>query len=126
MPAVPPTVGTAAIIAITRHIYDDKMDNFNKANLIKRTIFKQINTALDNDVLANLIDGYTCLLVVTITEIMMELYNTYSTVTPQSLTFVKEKLEVSMYDHSRPLAKLFTEINHYSNMAEASGATETP
>ena len=53
LPAAPPTVGTASIIAAARQIYDNKMDAFNKANLIEWTIYQQINTALDDDVLAN-------------------------------------------------------------------------
>ena len=99
---------------------------FNDCNIIKRTINQQINTALDNDVLADLIDDSTCLLVGKIPEIMSELYDTYGTVTPQSLTAAQSKLETTTYDHSRPITNLFTVINDYANMAEDNGATETP
>ena len=48
---------------------------------------------------------------------MAELYDTYGTVTPQSLTAAKSKLETTTYDHSCPIANLFTAINDYTNMA---------
>ena len=49
----------------------------------------KINTALDNDILADLIDDSTGLLIWIIPEIMGELYDTYGTVAPQSLTAAK-------------------------------------
>ena len=64
---------------------------FNNCNIIERTIVQQINTALYNDVLDELIDYSTGLQVGTIPEIMAKLYNTYVTVTPQSLTAAKSK-----------------------------------
>ena len=70
---------------------------FNDCNIIKRTIVQQINTALDNDFLSDLIDNSTGLLVRTIPEIMAELYNMYDTVTPQSLTAAKSKLQTTNY-----------------------------
>ena len=57
---------------------------------------------------------------------MGELYDTYGTVTPQSLTAAKSKLETTTYDHSRLIANIFTAINDYANMAKSNGATETP
>ena len=57
---------------------------------------------------------------------MTELYDTYGTIMPQSLSSAKAKLEVFVYNHSCLLAKLFTAIHEYSNMSEASGATKTP
>ena len=65
----------------------------NDWNIIERTIVKKINTALDNDVLSDLIDNNTGLLVGTIPDIMGKIYNTYGTVTSQSLTVAKSKLE---------------------------------
>ena len=99
---------------------------FINCNIIEPTIVQQINTALDNNVLANLINDTTGLLVGTIPEIMAKLYDTYGTVTPQSLTTAKSKLETTTYDHSCPISNLFTAINDYANMAESNGATETP
>ena len=126
MPPSPNTEGTAAVIAANRLAYNEKLTIFNDCNLIERTIVQQINTALDTNVLAALIDDATGLLVVTIPEIMSEIYDTYSTVTPQPLTATKTRLESTAYDHARPVASLFAAINDYANMAEASGATETP
>ena len=99
---------------------------FNDCNIIERTIFQKINTALENDVLSNLIDDSTGLLVWTIPDIMAELYDTYRTVTPQSLTGAKSKLETTTYNHSHPISNLFTAINDYVNMDEANGSTKTP
>ena len=87
---------------------------------------QQINTALYNDVLAELIDDSAGLLVGTIPEIMGKLYDTYGTVTPQSITAAKSNLEKMIYNHSRPIANLFTAINDNANMDESNGATETP
>ena len=98
---------------------------FNDCNIIERTIVQKINTAMDNDVLADLINDSTGLLVGTIPEIMAELYNMYGTITPQSLTAAKSKLETTTYDHYRPTANLFTFTNDYDNMAKANGATKT-
>ena len=99
---------------------------FKDCNIIERTIVQKINTALDNDVLANLIDNSTGLLVGEIPDIMARLYDTYGTVMPQSLTTTKSKLETTTYDHSQPIANLFTRINKYTNMVETNGSTETP
>jgi hypothetical protein len=58
---------------------------------------------------------------------MRELYDIYGTVTPQALTTAQAELEITTYDHSRPIANLFTAITAgYAHMAEASGATKTP
>jgi hypothetical protein len=126
LPAPPVTDGTAAVIAASRQHYDKQMSAFNKCTLIERTIVQQINTALDDDVLANLVNDAIGLLISTIPDIMRELYDTYGTVTPQALTTAKAKLEITAYEHSSPIANLFTAITDYAHMAEASGATETP
>ena len=126
MPPAPNTEGTATVIAANRLAYNEKLTILNDCNLIKRTSVQQINTVLDTDVLADFIGDATGLLVGTIPEIMNELYDPYGTVTPQSLTAAKTRLESTAYDHARPVASLFTAINDYANMTEASGATETP
>jgi hypothetical protein len=118
LPAPPVTDRTAAVIAASHQHYDKQMSAFNKCTLIERAIVQKINTALDNDVLADLIG--------TVPYIMQELYDTYGTVTAQALTTAKAKLEITAYDHSCPIANLFTAITDYAHMAEASGATETP
>ena len=56
---------------------------FNDCNIIEGTIVQQINTELENDFLADLIDNATGLLAETIPEIMAEVYDTYGTITPQ-------------------------------------------
>jgi hypothetical protein len=126
LPAPAVTVGTAAVIAASRLAYDEQLRAFDKCTQIERAITQQINTALDADVLSDLIDDATGLLVGTVPDIMRGLYETYGTVTPQALNTAKEKLGTIAYDHSRPIANLFTSINDYAHMAEASGATETP
>jgi hypothetical protein len=116
---------TAAQIADARHTYDDDMEIFKACNLIERTIVQQINTALDEDVLADLIDDETGLLTGTVPEILQTLFDTYGVITPQSLAAAKTKLEATTYNHSRPIVNLFTAINDYANMAEAAKAAET-
>jgi hypothetical protein len=126
LPAPPVTGGTSAVIATSRQHYDEQMSAFNKCTLIKRTIVQQINTALDDNVLADLINDATGLLIGTIPYIMREFYDRYGTVTPQALTTGKAKLEITAYEHSHPIANLFTALTDYAQMAKASGATKTP
>ena len=76
MPPAPNTEGTAAVIAANHLAYNEKLTIFNDCNLIEQTIVQQINTALDTNVLADLIDDATGLLLGTIPEIMSELYDT--------------------------------------------------
>ena len=54
-PTLPITEGTAAVINAARQAYYDQILAFNDCNIIKRTIVQQINTTLDNNVLADLI-----------------------------------------------------------------------
>ena len=94
-------------------------------NLIERTIIQQINTAVDPDCLADLIDGDTGLLEGPVPNIMKQLFETYGATTPQTLTTAKATLETTTYDHTKPIINIFTAINDYANMAEAAEATET-
>ena len=80
------------VINAARQAYNDHMIAFNDCNIIEQTIIQQNNTALENDVLADLIDASTGILVGTTPKIIAELYDTYGTVTPQSLTAAKSKL----------------------------------
>jgi hypothetical protein len=105
--------------------FEDDLISFNACNLIKRTIVQQINTALDEDCLADLIDDDTGLLKGTIPEIIQTLFDTYVSITPQSLAAAKAKVEAITYNHGRPIVTIFTEINEYASMAEATHAAET-
>jgi hypothetical protein len=100
LPAPATTADTAVVIAASRQVYDEQMSAFNKCTLINRTILQHINTALDDDFLANLINNATGLFIGTIPDIMLELYDTYGTVTPQGLTTAKAKLEITAYNRS--------------------------
>ena len=119
------TNATAAQIADARQLHHDDMETFKACNLIERTIIQQINTAIDEACLADLIDDETGLLEGTIPEIMKELFDTYGAITPQSLTAAKAKLEATSYIHSKPIVNIFTAINDYANMADAANAAET-
>ena len=55
LPTLPTNEGTAAVINAARQSYNDQIIAFNDCNIIKRTIVQQINTTLDNNVLADLI-----------------------------------------------------------------------
>ena len=117
---------TAAVIAAATAAYNTQLDDFKICNLIERTIIQQINTALDADCLADLIDDATGLLDGTVPVILASLFATYGAITPQTLATAKQKLEETTYNHARPIANLFTKINEYANLAEAANATETP
>jgi hypothetical protein len=101
------------------------METFKACNLIERTIIGQINTAIDEECLADMIDDNTGLLEGTVPQIMQELFETYGTITPQSLTATKAKVEATSYNHSKPIINIFTAINDHANMAEAAEAPET-
>jgi hypothetical protein len=100
---------TAAQIEDARHRFKDDLLAFNACNLIERTIVQQINTALDEDCLADLIDDDTGLLEGTIPEIIQTLFDTYGSITPQSLAAAKAKVKAVTYNHSRPIVTIFTE-----------------
>jgi hypothetical protein len=60
LPVLPDLTGsTAPQIAEARQTYADHLARFQACNLIERTIIQQINTALDADCLADLIDDDT-------------------------------------------------------------------
>jgi hypothetical protein len=126
LPVLPDLSGsTAAQIEDARQIFKDNLAAFNACNLIERTIVQQINTALDEDCLADLIDDDTGLLEGTIPEIIQTLFDTYGAITPQSLAAAKAKVEALSYNHGRPIVTIFTAINEYASMAEAAHAPET-
>ena len=112
-------------ITEAHRVHTAEMTIFTTCNLIARTITQQINTAIDDDCLANLIDDDTGLLEGTIPEIFAELYSTFGAITPQSLAVAKAKLEATVYNHARPITNLFTTIADYANMADAANAPET-
>jgi hypothetical protein len=116
---------TAAQIEDARQRFKDSLAEFNACNLIERTIVQQINTALDDDCLADMIDDDTGLLEGTIPQIIQTLFDTYGAITPQSLAAAKAKVEALSYNHSRPIVTIFTAINEYASMAEAAHAAET-
>ena len=49
--------GTSAIIVVSTAQYTDQLHNFNIYNQIEQTIVQNINTALDLDVLTDLIEN---------------------------------------------------------------------
>jgi hypothetical protein len=126
LPVLPDlTDSTAAQIAEARQLYADDTAAFQCCNLIERTIIQQINTALDPDCLADLIDNETGLLEGHIPEILQSLFDTYGDITPQSLASAKAAVEATTYNHARPIVNIFTDINAYANMADAAHAAET-
>jgi hypothetical protein len=116
---------TGAQIEDARQRFEDDLITFNACNVMEPTIVQQINTALDKDCLADLIEDDTGLLEGTIPEIIQTLFNTYGSIAPQSLAAAKAKVEAVTYNHGRPIVTIFTEINEYASMAEAAHAAET-
>jgi hypothetical protein len=126
LPVLPDLLNsTGAQIEDARRRFEDNLIAFNACALIEWTIIQQINTALDEDCLADLIGDDTGLLEGTIPEIIQALFDTYGSITPQSLTAAKAKVEAVTYNHGRPIVTIFTEINEYASMAEAVHAAET-
>jgi hypothetical protein len=116
---------TGAQIKHAQSRFEDNLISFNACNLIEQTIVQQINTALDEDCLTDLINDDTGLLEGTIPKIIQTLFDTYGSITPQSLAAAKAKVEAVIYNHGRPIVTIFTEINEYASMAEAVHAAET-
>jgi hypothetical protein len=90
---------TGAQIEDARRRFEDDLISFNVCNLIERTIVQQINPALDEDCLADLINDGTGLLEGTIPEIIQTLFDTYRSITPQSLAAAKAKVEAVTYNN---------------------------
>ena len=118
------TTGQQIIEALRLHL--EKMTVFNTCNQLERTIIQQMNTAIDADCLANLIDEDTGLLQGTVPEMFADLYSTFGAITPETLTAAKAKLVQTVYNHTRPIINLFTAIMAYLNMADATNASDTP
>jgi hypothetical protein len=116
---------TAAQITEAHRQFSALTATFNTCNLIERTITQQINTALDDDCLADLINSDTGLLQGTIPQIFVELYRTFGAISPQTLAAAKATLEATVYQHARPVANIFTAITKYADMAEAAESAET-
>jgi hypothetical protein len=115
---------TAQQIAVAQEIHTKTMEVFKMCNLIERTIIQQINTAVDPDCLADLIDNDTGLLEGPVPNIMKQLLETYGVITPQTMTAAKATLETTTYNHTKLIVNIFTAINDYANIAEAADAAE--
>jgi hypothetical protein len=104
------------------------LEAFKICNLLERTNIQQINTAVDPDCLSDLIDNKTGLLEGPVHLIMTQLFETYRTsaITPKTLTSAKAAIEMTTYNHAKPITTVFTAINEYANMAEAAKSAETP
>jgi hypothetical protein len=116
---------TAAQIAEAHRLFAEQTNTFNACNQIERTIIQQINTALDEDCLADLINEDTGLIQGTVPEIFIDLYRTFGAITPQILAAAKATLEATVYNHTKPLANIFTAIARYADMASAAECEET-
>jgi hypothetical protein len=99
---------------------------FKTCNILERTIIQQVNTAVNSECLADLIDDETGLLEGPVHRIMQHLFKTYGAITPQTLTSAKAALKTTTYNHVRPITNVFTAINEYANMADAANSAETP
>jgi hypothetical protein len=87
------TNSTAAQITEARQQHTGGMETFKACNLIQRTIIQQINTAIYEDCLANLIDYETGLREGMVPQIMKELFDTYGAITPQ-----KQQMQEQLYN----------------------------
>ena len=110
---------TGGQIATARQLYAENFAAFKMCNQIECTIIQQINTAVDPDCLANLIDDDTGLLEGPVPLIMKQLFETYGAITPQTLNAAKATMESTIYNRFKPIVNILTAINDYTNMAEA-------
>jgi hypothetical protein len=117
---------TGEQIRVARENAAATLESFKTCNLIERTIIQQRNTAVDSDCLTDLIDDETGFLEGPVHHIMQHLFETYGAITPQTLTSAKAALEVTTYNHAKPITNVFTAINEYANMADAAKSAETP
>jgi hypothetical protein len=127
-PVLPDLTGkTGPQIATARELHAKTSEAFKTCNLIERTTIQQINTAVNQGCLTDLIDNNTGLLEgPVLPHIMKQLFETYGAITPQTLTAAKATLESTIYNHSKPIVNIFTAINDCANMAEVVEAAETP
>jgi hypothetical protein len=119
------TNSTAAQIAKAHRLFAEQTNTFNACNQIKRTIIQQINTALDDDCLADLINEDAGLIQGTAPEIFLVLHRTFGAITPQTLAQAKADLEKTIYDHTKPLANTFAAFARCADMASAAESEET-
>ena len=116
---------TQAQITEAHRLFAVQTNTFNACNQVERAIIQQINTALDEDCLADLINEDTGLIQGTVPDIFADLYRTFGVITPQALAQAKTDLEAIVYDHSKPLANIFAAIARYADMANAAESEET-
>ena len=126
-PAPPPNVNGATQYQIQNAIrqYDEDVREFNLCNLVERTVIQQINAAVNDEYLADLIDPDTGILTGTVPTILHTLFASYGDITAQSLAQKKANVEQITYAHQKPIAIIFHNVNEYATMAEASGAAAT-
>jgi hypothetical protein len=58
-------------------------------------------------------------------QLFIDLYRTFGAITPQSLAAAKATLEATIFNHTKPLANIFTAITRYADMASAAECEET-
>jgi hypothetical protein len=90
-------------IRVASEAHAAKLQEFQTCNILERTIIQQVNTAVDPDCLADLIDDETGLLEGPVHNIMKHLFETYGAITPQTLTSAKAALETTTYNHAKPI-----------------------
>jgi hypothetical protein len=116
---------TAAQIAEAHRLFAEQTNTFNACNQIERAIIQQINTALDDDCLADLISQDTGLIQGTVPEIFTDLHRTFGAIAPQILAVAKATLAATICNHTKPLANIFTAIARCADMAHAAECEET-
>jgi hypothetical protein len=116
---------TAGQIAKAHRLFAEQTNTFNACNQIECTIIQQINTTLDDNCLADLINEDTGLIQGTVPEMFINLHRTFRAITPQILATAKATLEATIHNHTKPLANVFTAIARCADMASAAECEET-
>ena len=96
-PAPPTQINGATQYQIQNVIrqYDEDVREFNLCNLFKRTVIQQINAAVDNEYLVDLINPDTCIITGTVSTILHTLFVSYGDITAQSLAQKKVYIKKS-------------------------------
>ena len=116
---------TAPQIAETNRIHNAELEKFHEANHIERTLLNQLLETLGKDVLAPVINPTTGLFEVNIPDLFDYLFTTYGNITARSIAKARTEAQDQKYDHSKPLAHMFTLFRTFKDMSAAFGTHES-
>lgn len=110
-----------------RKRYENQVKLCHECTLLQRVLVQQIREAIEDEYLAPFVDEATGLITSDINEFMTSLVSTYGDISPIMLNQKREEITTMVYeDHNKPVDIIFTAIEKYSDLADLSGAKESP